>query len=242
MLIGLTSYVPTYVQVVLGTGPLVAGFALATLTIGWPLAASYAGRLYLRIGFRLTALLGGVVALGGAALTLTFGRASPVWHVGLVCFVIGIGLGLVARPDPDRRAVQRRLVGPGGGHRQQPVQPLDRQRRRRGTVRRDRQHRAAGEWPHRRVRLPRSPTPPIWVFSTVVVLAGAMVAAALLLPRRRDQVVVWMPAVTTILLRGGRVHTAVDPDATAVGDHRRGDQLDRLRACRAAGRPSRPHR
>ena len=33
-------------------GPLVAGFALATLTIGWPIAASQAGRVYLRIGFR----------------------------------------------------------------------------------------------------------------------------------------------------------------------------------------------
>ena len=37
ILIGLTSYVPTYVQGVLGTGPLVAGFALAALTLGWPI-------------------------------------------------------------------------------------------------------------------------------------------------------------------------------------------------------------
>ena len=34
------------------------GFALAALTIGWPIAASTAGRLYLRIGFRNTALIG----------------------------------------------------------------------------------------------------------------------------------------------------------------------------------------
>ena len=39
MLIGLTSYVPLYVQGVLGTSALVAGFALAALTIGWPIAA-----------------------------------------------------------------------------------------------------------------------------------------------------------------------------------------------------------
>ena len=52
MLIGLTSYVPTFVQGVLGTGPLVAGFALATLTIGWPITASQSSRFYLRIGFR----------------------------------------------------------------------------------------------------------------------------------------------------------------------------------------------
>ena len=39
ILLGLSSYVPTYVQDVLGTGPLVAGFALATLTLGWPISA-----------------------------------------------------------------------------------------------------------------------------------------------------------------------------------------------------------
>ena len=58
MLIGLTSYVPLYVQGVLGTSALVAGFALAALTLGWPIAASLAGRIYLRIGFRSTALIG----------------------------------------------------------------------------------------------------------------------------------------------------------------------------------------
>ena len=49
---------PLYVQGVLGTGALVAGFTLAGLTLGWPIAASLAGRLYLRLGFRSTALIG----------------------------------------------------------------------------------------------------------------------------------------------------------------------------------------
>ena len=52
MLIGLTSFIPLYAQGVLQTSALVAGFALAALTLGWPLAASVAGRIYLRIGFR----------------------------------------------------------------------------------------------------------------------------------------------------------------------------------------------
>ncbi|WP_090482609.1 MDR family MFS transporter [Nakamurella panacisegetis] len=98
VLLGLTSYVPTYVQTVLGAGPLVAGFALATLTIGWPIAASLAGRLYLRIGFRSTVLIGGAVALAGTALTVGLGRHSSIWTVGIDCFVIGVGLGLVASP------------------------------------------------------------------------------------------------------------------------------------------------
>ena len=45
VLIGLVSYVPTYVQGVLGTGALVAGFALAAMTLGWPIAAALSGRV-----------------------------------------------------------------------------------------------------------------------------------------------------------------------------------------------------
>ena len=71
LLLGLTSYVPLFAQGVLGTGAIVAGFALAAMTIGWPIAATTSGRLYLRFGFRLTMLLGAVIALVGAALLLT---------------------------------------------------------------------------------------------------------------------------------------------------------------------------
>ncbi len=98
LVVGLTSYVPTYVQSVLGTGPLVAGFALATLTIGWPLAAAMAGRLYLRIGFRDTALIGAGIALVGAFLVTLLGEHSSVLAVAGCCFVLGAGLGLVASP------------------------------------------------------------------------------------------------------------------------------------------------
>jgi len=98
VLIGLTSYMPTFVQGVLGTGPLVAGFALATLTIGWPLTSSQASKLYLRFGFRATALIGVTVVIVGAVLTLPLGAGSSVFAVSGACFVVGAGLGLVAVP------------------------------------------------------------------------------------------------------------------------------------------------
>jgi Na+/melibiose symporter-like transporter len=98
ILLALSSYVPTYVQVVLGTGPLVAGFALATLLLGWPLAASQSGRIYLRLGFRGCAMIGSVVVLGGCALLLLLGRDSSVYEVGAYCLVIGVGMGLTSPP------------------------------------------------------------------------------------------------------------------------------------------------
>jgi len=98
LVVGLTSYVPTYVQSVLGFGPLVAGFALATLTIGWPLAAAVAGRIYLRIGFRDTALIGAAIALLGTFLVTLLDEQSSVFTVAGYCFVLGIGMGLIASP------------------------------------------------------------------------------------------------------------------------------------------------
>jgi EmrB/QacA subfamily drug resistance transporter len=98
VLIGLTSYVPTYVQSVLGTGPLIAGFALATLTVGWPITASQSGKVYMRVGFRTTALIGSAVTIVGAALTALLTAHASVPEVGAVCFVVGAGLGFVAAP------------------------------------------------------------------------------------------------------------------------------------------------
>jgi EmrB/QacA subfamily drug resistance transporter len=98
MLIGLSSYVPTYVQGVLGTGALVAGLALAALTMGWPIAATLSGRLYMRIGFRRTALIGSVFIVTGAVLAAFLGAESSVWSVAGACFVLGLGMGLVSSP------------------------------------------------------------------------------------------------------------------------------------------------
>ncbi len=98
VVLGLTSYVPTFVQDVLGHGPLVAGFALATLTLGWPLAASQAGRIYLRWSVRTCALIGVAFVLAGSALLLLVGRDSGVVEIGAYCFVVGLGMGLTAAP------------------------------------------------------------------------------------------------------------------------------------------------
>lgn len=99
LLFGLTTYIPTFAQGVLGTGALPAGFALAALTLGWPIAASYSGRIYLRIGFRDTALIGAVIAFAGSVLVALVVRADAhLWEIGAACFVVGVGMGLVNAP------------------------------------------------------------------------------------------------------------------------------------------------
>jgi EmrB/QacA subfamily drug resistance transporter len=98
LIIGLTSYVPTFLEGSLGTPPILAGLALASLTIGWPIAASYSGRWYLRYGFKRTVLVGMIVAIVGTVLILAFAATPSVLFVALACFVIGLGMGTSVTP------------------------------------------------------------------------------------------------------------------------------------------------
>jgi EmrB/QacA subfamily drug resistance transporter len=98
VMLGLSSYVPLFAQGVLGTGAVVAGLALAAMTIGWPLAASNAGRFFLTVGFRATTMAGAVATVLGGLLLLTVDGHSSVWWLAVPNFVMGVGFGLVVSP------------------------------------------------------------------------------------------------------------------------------------------------
>ena len=99
VMLGLTSYVPTFLEGALSTSPILAGLALAALTIGWPISASQSGRFYLRLGFRKTAMIGiTITVLGTAVLALTASTPN-VLLAAASCFIVGLGLGLVATPS-----------------------------------------------------------------------------------------------------------------------------------------------
>jgi EmrB/QacA subfamily drug resistance transporter len=98
VMLGLSSYVPLFAQQVLGHGAVAAGLALAGMTIGWPIAASQSGKLYLRFGFRATICLGTVITIIGSLWLLTVDAGTSIWGLGLPCFVMGLGFGLSVSP------------------------------------------------------------------------------------------------------------------------------------------------
>ncbi|MBJ7338752.1 MFS transporter [Mycolicibacterium sp.] len=98
ILMGLTSYVPTYLEGSLNVEPIIAGLALAALTIGWPATAAIAGSLYLRWGFKNTALIGATLVVGGSGVLAAIAHRPNVSIVAAACFVIGAGMGLLAVP------------------------------------------------------------------------------------------------------------------------------------------------
>ncbi len=94
-MIGLISFLPTFVQGVLGSSALVAGFALSAMSIGWPLAAVVAGRMFVRLGVRKLARIGGVTTITGSLL-VAFLAGNGAVQAGIGSFILGVGLGLLS--------------------------------------------------------------------------------------------------------------------------------------------------
>ncbi|MDR2347985.1 MAG: MFS transporter, partial [Bifidobacteriaceae bacterium] len=99
LLVGLTTYVPTYLETLAKLEPLQAGVAVMVLALAWPGASALAGRGYLRHGFRRTILLGAGIAFLGAACLAATGPWPSLARVAGACGVIGLGLGWTAAPS-----------------------------------------------------------------------------------------------------------------------------------------------
>ncbi|MDL2402864.1 MDR family MFS transporter [Rhizobium mayense] len=95
-LIGLTTVLPIYVQGVLGRSPLVAGFTLTMLIVGWPLAVMMSSRLFRTFGIRRTLRVGSFMFPFGSAFLLFLTPASSPVLAGIGSFLMGFGMGLIS--------------------------------------------------------------------------------------------------------------------------------------------------
>lgn len=88
-----TVFLPTYVQGVMGYGPLVAGFALTAMTISWPLAAMVSGRAIAHAPYRGLVISGGIgLLLGAIMLVMLTPERGPIW-AGAAAILTGTGMG-----------------------------------------------------------------------------------------------------------------------------------------------------
>lgn len=98
-MISMVTYVPLYVQSVLGASPTTAGSAIAPMAIGWPIASALGGRLLPRLGYRIL-IRGGLLltALSALALALLLRPGADVGVLRLVTAAYGLGLGFANTP------------------------------------------------------------------------------------------------------------------------------------------------
>lgn len=98
LVIGLSTFLPTWGQSVLGLSAIAAGFVLAVMSVTWPLASGLSSRLYLRIGFRDTAAVGALVTVAASLVFVLIPTDAHVWQPVVASALMGTGLGLIMSP------------------------------------------------------------------------------------------------------------------------------------------------
>ncbi|MFE3658404.1 MFS transporter [Streptomyces sp. NPDC059165] len=99
LMVAPTVFLPTYAQSVLGLGPVAAGFVLSVMTLSWPVSAALSNRVYSRIGFRRTAMIGATAAmLVLLAFPLLLPYPGEPWQPALLMLLLGASLGFFQLP------------------------------------------------------------------------------------------------------------------------------------------------
>ncbi|MCQ4632972.1 MFS transporter [Shinella sp. CPCC 100929] len=94
-IMGLTTFLPMYVQTVLNGSPLVAGFALTMLLLGWPCGATIASRQFARFGLRPIMITGSICIPVGTCLLVLLTPSSSAILAGAGSLIMGFGMGLL---------------------------------------------------------------------------------------------------------------------------------------------------
>ena len=93
VLLGVSVYVPLFVQGSLGGTALTAGAVVAPISIGWPVGSIIGGRMLLKTGYRATLLLGSGFVVLGSALCVPMDTGTALPYVVCAVFAVGLGLG-----------------------------------------------------------------------------------------------------------------------------------------------------
>jgi MFS family permease len=96
VLFGITSYVPLFVQGVKGGTATSAGVTLGPMLLAWPIASTLSGKIILRYGYRLTAVVGALLVTIGVGLVMLLQVSSTLAYIVVAMLVIGTGLGLMS--------------------------------------------------------------------------------------------------------------------------------------------------
>ena len=96
ILIGVSSYLPTFVTGVMEQPAIIAGFTLTTMSIGWPIASAAAGHLLIRYGTFTVSFIGGISLVIGSVLFVVMNASSGPLFAAMASFFVGVGMGLTS--------------------------------------------------------------------------------------------------------------------------------------------------
>ncbi|MNN11352.1 Multidrug resistance protein 3 [compost metagenome] len=93
LLIGLTSYLPLWVQGVLGKNATMSGLVLAPMSISWMLGSVLGSRWIITKGSRYTSLIGMVIIALGAGGMAFLSEGTPIFMLLIFNALYGVGFG-----------------------------------------------------------------------------------------------------------------------------------------------------
>jgi Na+/melibiose symporter-like transporter len=94
-LIGVTSYLPVYIQAVQGRPAILAGIPLSAMLFAWPFASAISSRIVNHLSMRKTLRFGGILIPIGALFLLFITPDTPPLAMGIGPFIMGFGMGLL---------------------------------------------------------------------------------------------------------------------------------------------------
>jgi EmrB/QacA subfamily drug resistance transporter len=93
MMMGISAYLPAYVQGAMGFSPLIGGIVLGAMSVSWACASLIGGRIMVRTSYRLVAVSGAVALVVGCAILIVAPPSAGPVVTALGSFIVGIGLG-----------------------------------------------------------------------------------------------------------------------------------------------------
>jgi hypothetical protein len=110
---GSISFIPLFVQSVLGTGATQAGITITPMLLGWVTASVVGMRLILTVGYRRLGLIGTTLFASGAFLMTTINAASSqaVMMAFITMMGVGMGLSIPSFLVAVQTTVERRYLG-----------------------------------------------------------------------------------------------------------------------------------
>ncbi len=106
VLMGVTAFVPVYVQGVMHAPVLIAGLILTVFSFSWPFSSTISARIMLRTTYRTTAVFGAGMLIFGSLVVAILATVPPAinnqilggWWPAVAVFFIGAGLGAINTP------------------------------------------------------------------------------------------------------------------------------------------------
>jgi MFS family permease len=94
IMMSIVGFLPSYMQAVMGSGALLAGSALAAMSVAWPSGGFVGSRMTLWWSYRTAAMVGAAALVAGSVVMITLGPEVAAARPIAAALLMGFGMGV----------------------------------------------------------------------------------------------------------------------------------------------------